>query len=117
MRAWLVCALVSGGTFFALVAAIGILRMPDLYTRMHATSKAGTLGVGFLLAAAAVQHGRLETAVVAVLTIAFIVLTAPVAAHVIVRAAYYSGVPMSERSIVDDLRSRRDRKPPTAGPS
>lgn len=110
MRAWLVCVLVSGGTFFALVAAIGILRMPDLYTRMHATSKAGTLGVGFLLAAAAVQHGRLETAAVAVLTIAFIVLTAPVAAHVIVRAAYYAGVPMSPNSVADDLKAERERR-------
>lgn len=104
--------LAGGGALFALIAAIGIVRMPDLYLRMHAAAKAGTLGIGLLMGASAVHFQRLDITVVALLAIAFMVLTAPVAAHIIVRAAYYSGVPMSERSIVDDLKSRRDRPSP-----
>lgn len=112
MSDWITAALVVAGALLALIAAIGIVRMPDLYLRMHAAAKAGTLGVGLLLTASAVHFKQLDITVLVLLTVAFMVLTAPVAAHIIVRAAYYSGVPMSERSIVDDLKSRRDRPSP-----
>ncbi|RDI96333.1 monovalent cation/H(+) antiporter subunit G [Meiothermus sp. QL-1] len=99
----LVYALVAGGVFFLFIAAIGVVRMPDLYNRMHATSKAGTLGVGLILLAVAAFYQELAVAARALATLAFIILTAPVAAHALGRAAYLSGVKPCESTYVDEL--------------
>ena len=96
------------GTVFVLVAGVGILRMPDLYMRMSATAKATTLGVACILASAAVHFGEPEVTSRAVAIIAFVLLTSPVAAHMIGRAAYFTGVPLWDRSVCDELRERRD---------
>ena len=93
--------LLSGG-FFVLVAGLGILRMPDVLIRMHASTKAGTLGAGLILSAVAVYFGDLTTVSIAGLTILFLVVTAPVAAHMIGRAAYRTGVPLWERMVLDE---------------
>lgn len=97
---------VLSGSFLTLVAAIGVLKFPDLYTRMHATSKAGALGAGCMAAAAAIHFGTLHVMVEAVLVIFFLVLTAPVAAHMISRAGYHSGERPWEGSVTNDLKSR-----------
>ena len=100
--------LVLLGAFFALVAAIGLLRMPDLLMRMHAATKAGTLGAGLLLLAVAVSFGDSGVTVRALAAIVFLFLTAPVAAHVIGRAAYYAGrVQLWKRTLVDELQAQR----------
>jgi multicomponent Na+:H+ antiporter subunit G len=78
------------GAFFVAVAALGVLRMPDLYTRMHAATKAGTLGAGLLLLGAALMLRDPWVTVRAVLTVGFVAITAPVASHLIARAAYRS---------------------------
>ena len=75
------------GSGFALVAAVGVVRFPDLYTRMHAASKAGTLGSGVLLIALAVDAAELDVATRAVAGIVFLLLTAPISAHLLARAA------------------------------
>lgn len=103
MLEWLVYILVLGGVFFLFIAAIGVVRMPDLYNRMHATSKAGTLGVGLILVAVAVFYQELSVAARALSTLAFIVLTAPVAAHALGRASYLSGVKPSQDTYIDEL--------------
>lgn len=104
---YLSAALGIVGGLLVLVAAIGIVRMPDLPTRMHASSKAGTLGVITLVAASAVHFGGGAVAIKAALIAVFLMLGAPVAAHVIARAAYRSGVPLAEETVIDDLE--RDR--------
>jgi multicomponent Na+:H+ antiporter subunit G len=96
------------GALFMLLAGIGIVRMPDLFLRMSATTKAATLGVSSLLLAMAVYFGELGITSRAVATIVFVLLTAPVAAHMIGRAAYLGGVPLWERTCVDDLGGRYD---------
>jgi multicomponent Na+:H+ antiporter subunit G len=96
--------LLLSGAFFAAVAGLGLFRMPDLMIRMHASTKAGTLGVGLILAAVAVHYGEISVGLRAFATIAFLLLTAPVAAHMIGRAAYRTGVPLWERTIIDELR-------------
>lgn len=102
--------LVLLGAFFALVAAIGILRMPDLLMRMHAATKAGTLGAGLLLLAVAVSFGDSGVTVRALAAVVFLFLTAPIAAHVIGRAAYYAGrVQLWRRTLVDELQEQRAR--------
>jgi multicomponent Na+:H+ antiporter subunit G len=87
-----VLVLAVGSVFFTFVATVGLLRLPDLYTRAHASSKADTLGAGFGLAAVAVAFGPSRAALKVVLLIAFIYLTNPTAAHAISRAAYDQGV-------------------------
>jgi multicomponent Na+:H+ antiporter subunit G len=96
------------GTVFMLLAGIGILRMPDLFLRMSATTKAATLGVSFFLLALAVYFGDLGITSRAVATIIFVLLTAPVAAHMIGRAAYLGGIPLCKETVVDDLSGRYD---------
>lgn len=83
-----------GGTAFMLVAAIGLLRLPDLYTRTHAVTKAGTLGVGLVVVAAALAFTDLSVAARALLVLLFVLLTAPVSAHMIGRAGYLGNVPL-----------------------
>jgi multicomponent Na+:H+ antiporter subunit G len=96
------------GTAFMLLAGVGILRMPDLFLRMSATTKAATLGVSFFLLALAVYFGSLGIASRAVATIIFVLLTAPVAAHMIGRAAYLGSIPLCSETVVDDLSGRYD---------
>lgn len=96
--------LLIGGGFFVLVAAVGILRLPDIFMRMHASTKAGTLGAGLILLAVAVNYGEIGIVSRAVATIVFILLTAPVAAHTIGRSAYKHGVTFWKGTIADDLK-------------
>lgn len=104
----IVAALLFVGAVFGLLGAVGVVRMPDLFTRLQASTKAGTLGVLFLVAAAAVHFGEMGVSVRALLVVAFLFLTAPVAAHVICRAAYSVRTPLWERTGIDELREARE---------
>jgi multicomponent Na+:H+ antiporter subunit G len=84
--------LAVGGVFFAIVAAVGLVRLPDLYTRAHATSKSETLGAVLTLAAVALVVDTGLSTVKAVLLLAFMFLTNPTAAHAITRAAAEQGI-------------------------
>ncbi len=99
-------ALIVIGGAFMLLAGVGILRMPDLFMRMQAATKAATLGAGCMLLAVAVHFGELTVVARALLVIAFIFLTAPVAAHMIARAAYSVGTPLWEGTIADEFRDQ-----------
>jgi len=90
------------GTAFALLASIAVVRLPDLYTRMHGATKSATLGVGCTIVAAALRFADLETTTVAVLVIGFMFLTAPVAAHMIGRAAHRQQVEKWTGTVVDE---------------
>lgn len=103
MSSIVACALLIIGSLFCLVAAIGVLRLPDTLIRMHAATKAGTLGTGFVLTAVAVDAGDLATGLKALAVVVFILLTAPVAAHLIGRAAYHSGFQKFEKTWIDEL--------------
>ena len=96
------------GAAFLFLAAVGIARMPDLFTRMQTTSKAATLGVGCVVLAVAVHFGDLGVTARALAVIVFVLLTAPVAAHLIARAAYLTGVELWEGTVADELRGRYD---------
>lgn len=90
------------GSIFAFLAALGILRLPDLYTRMHAASKAGAVGAGLMLLGVALVAVDGAVILRAVLGIIFLLLTTPVSAHLLARAAYRAGVePVSTTSIND----------------
>jgi multicomponent Na+:H+ antiporter subunit G len=102
----IIMALAGLGTLFILLAAIGIVRMPDLYLRISVTTKAATLGIGLLLVCCALHFGTVAVTSRVVAIIFFMILTAPVGAHLIGRAAYFVGVPMWKKSVMDDLKGR-----------
>ncbi|WP_394739825.1 monovalent cation/H(+) antiporter subunit G [Natronococcus roseus] len=79
---------VALGVFFTLVAAIGVLRLPDVYTRSHAATKADTLGAGFTIVAVGIYFGTTGEILRTILLLVFIYITNPTAAHSITRAAY-----------------------------
>ena len=106
-------ALMILGAAFMLLASIGILRMPDLFMRMQAATKAATLGAGCMLAAVAVHFGELAITSRTLLVTAFVFITAPVAAHLIARAAYSVGTPLWEGTLIDELKIARDSAPST----
>ena len=98
------------GSAFALLAAVGVLRMPDVFTRMQASTKASTLGLACLLIGAALQMGDFASFIRVASIGAFVLLTTPVSGHVIARASYFAGVPLWEGTVLDERRHA------TAGP-
>ncbi|MCA8878646.1 MAG: monovalent cation/H(+) antiporter subunit G [Rhodobacteraceae bacterium] len=74
------------GAGFVFIAALGVYRLPDVLNRMHASTKAGTLGCALALTAAAIQFGSTAITAKVIATILFLMLTAPIAAHMIGRA-------------------------------
>lgn len=103
--------LLTIGMFFMFVGSLGIIRMPDLFMRMSATTKSATLGVSFTLLAAALHFaGDLGNATRIIATIVFLFITAPVAAHMIGRAAYFSGVELWHGTVADELEGRYDHE-------
>ncbi|MEO1531329.1 MAG: monovalent cation/H(+) antiporter subunit G [Pseudomonadota bacterium] len=94
-------AILVGGALFALIAGIGLLRMQDVFMRMHASTKAGTLGVGLIMVGAAIGFDDGWAGARAFGAFVFLLLTAPVAAHMIGRAAYLARTPLSPRTVVD----------------
>ncbi|MEO0681129.1 MAG: monovalent cation/H(+) antiporter subunit G [Pseudomonadota bacterium] len=94
--------LVLGGAAFCLVAAIGMVRFDDVFMQLHASTKAGTLGAGLIMAGAALTLEGAGAAARAAGVVAFLLITAPVSAHVIARAAYLAGARLSPRTWIDE---------------
>lgn len=101
---YIVAAIIVIGAFFSLAAAIGLLRLPDVYSRMHAASKAGTLGSGLMLIALAIYSDDLATTTRAVAGVIFFLLTAPISAHLLAKAAYAVGYRLSDQSVIDEMK-------------
>ncbi|MEO1639814.1 MAG: monovalent cation/H(+) antiporter subunit G [Pseudomonadota bacterium] len=75
------------GGFFCVIASIGVLRLPDVLTRMHASTKAGVLGSSLILIGGAIYLQDTEITARVIATILFLMLTAPIGAHMIGRAS------------------------------
>lgn len=99
--------LLVGGSAFALIASIGLVRLPDVYSRMHAASKAGTVGSGLLLLAAGLHATDLTIFARSVAGFLFFILTAPVSAHLLAKAAHQVGYRLHVSSVVDELKRER----------
>lgn len=95
------------GSVFSLVAALGLLRLPDVYTRMHAATKAGTLGSGLMMIALALVADDFATVTRALAGLVFFLLTAPIASHLLARAAYNVGYRLWSGSVIDEMAKQR----------
>lgn len=100
----------SLGAIFILLAAIGIVRMPDLYLRISVTTKAATLGIGLILIAAAFFFNETSITSRVLAIILFMLLTAPIGAHMIGRASYFTGVKLWKKTVLDDLKGKYHRR-------
>ena len=103
----LISGFLLAGLFFLLTGALGLLRLKDVYSRMHATTKGTTLGVAgkvlaalFRMRALGPSSGLKET-----LTLVFLFLTAPVDAHMIARTACRSGIPLGKGCVIDEMKA------------
>ncbi len=102
----LVSALLLFGLFFLLTGSLGLLRFKDVYSRMHATTKSTTLGVSGILLAALfyLRHLELTHGLKEMLILGFLFLTSPVGAHMIARSAYWTGSPLWQGGVIDELQ-------------
>jgi multicomponent Na+:H+ antiporter subunit G len=104
----LIMILLALGGLFSLLAAVGILVMPDVYTRMQAASKAVTIGATSIVLAAAVHFQDASVVARCLLVCVFLFVTIPVASHLIARAAYRSGERLAPETRVDELAEHSD---------
>ena len=97
--------MISTGVIFSAVTALGLIRLPDVYTRTHAASKSSTLGVMSILGGTFVYFWFFENHFNSqlLIAIAFLFITSPVAGHLIGRAAYMSGIKLADETVRDDM--------------
>lgn len=101
-------ALLVLGATFTLLATIGVVRLPDLYTRMHAASKAGAVGGGLILLAVAVLSQDAAVSMRALIGVLFVLLTTPVSAHLLARASYLTGYHPCSETVIDDIAESKE---------
>ena len=111
---WISGALVLAGATLALLAGVGVVRMPDIFTRMQASTKASTLGLGCLLTALAIRHPDVSVVMRALSIGAFMMLTTAVSAHVIARAAALTGAPLWKGTLLDERPAGNPHGPDTS---
>lgn len=104
MMAWIGAAFLVAGAAICLVAAIGVLRLPDFFLRMHAATKAGMAGAGLVLIGVAFVEASVTLAIKVALANVFLLFTLPVAGHLLGRAGYVAGVRLWPGTQEDDLK-------------
>jgi multicomponent Na+:H+ antiporter subunit G len=106
MKEIIIMILSGCGALFILLAAVGFVRMPDFYLRVSVTTKAATLGIGLVLGGAALYFADMAVVTRVFAIILFLLLTAPVAAHMIGRTSYFIGIRLWKKSVMDDLKGQ-----------
>ncbi|HUV41909.1 MAG TPA: monovalent cation/H(+) antiporter subunit G [Sedimentisphaerales bacterium] len=102
--------LIIVGILFNLCGCIGLVRFPDVYNRLQASTKCVTLGTILLLFGVALVSGLGATSAKAIICAVFILITSPTAAHAIAKGAYASGVKLWENSVVDKYAENNPTK-------
>ncbi len=110
MIEFLIALICTIGAIFVFLASLGIVRMPDFYLRVSVATKGGSLGVGLILIASALYFGEFGITTRALAIIFFLLITAPVGAHLLGRVAYLSKVPLWKETHGDDLEGKYNRK-------
>jgi monovalent cation/proton antiporter MnhG/PhaG subunit len=106
----LAALLLIGGASVVAMAATGVARLPDPFSRMHAAAKAGVAGAGLLLLGAGLAFGTTSAILTTLVAVVFLVLTAPLASHALGRSAYVSGAPLGAASESDALAGILERR-------
>jgi multicomponent Na+:H+ antiporter subunit G len=101
MSDWVASVLVVAGGFFCLVAGVGVVRLRDVFARMHAATKAGTLGLALVCLAVMVEADTWLQVFEALFVFLFMIASAPVGAHLIGRAAFRTRAPVDPRTRID----------------
>jgi multicomponent Na+:H+ antiporter subunit G len=91
------------GLFFMFVGVLGVLRLPDAYSRMHAASKCTTLGLTGMLIAAGLHLWTLDVVAKSVTVIIFTYIATPIGAHLLAKAAHHGKLPQWDRTLSDEL--------------
>lgn len=104
MLIWLSALCIFAGSAITFIAALGVLRLPDFFMRMHAATKAGVVGPSLLLMGAGFHHPSWESWIKIALAILFLFMTTPIAAHLLGKAGFLSGVKLWEGTSRNDLR-------------
>lgn len=102
VTSWVTAVLLLVGSIFVLLAAVGLLRMEDVFLRMQATAKASTLGMGCLLVAAAIQLTDVASIMRLAAIAAFVTITSPIAAHLVGRASLRMRAPIWKGTVVNE---------------
>lgn len=105
---YLSAIIIIAGSTLILISGIGLNKMPDVYIRLSATTKASTLGVGAVLIGTGIYFGTVSSYSSTFIIITFLLLTVPVSAHMLGRAAYLRGVPFWEKTWKDELEGQYD---------
>lgn len=100
------CAFILAGAFFVLVGMMGLIRMPEVFARMHSASVTDTLGAGFLLIGLMLQAGPTLVAVKLFFILALLIFTGPVVTHALAQAAMHAGV---QPDLAEDRRETVDK--------
>lgn len=106
MQEYIILFFLIIGTLFILTAAIGLLKMPDVFLRMSASTIAATFGVASMLVAVAIHFGTVRITIHVIGIIVFLILTVPVGAHMMARASHIIGLPIWKKTIRNDLKGK-----------
>ncbi len=100
--------LTLSGSIFLFLGALGVFRMPDLYNRMQAGTKATTLGTMLTLLGIGICHTEWLGQII--ILIMFIALTNPISSHALARAAHFKGIPLTAKSVTDKLKEEESKE-------
>lgn len=107
---WIVSILLISGSLFMLVAAIGVVKLSDVYMRMHAITKAASLGAILMLTAVFLWHPQWIVGIEAFMVVIFVIFTAPIGTHMIARVAHRMNVPRGDDYIMDELQDKMEEE-------
>ena len=115
MTQWIAAYFLILGAFFMFLAGMGTFRFPDLYSRMHAATKAASFGISLMLIGFVIYYFSWYLLIESILIVGFVFLTAPIASHMIGRAGYLLKVPLYKETIADEMQELYSRS--SQGPS
>ncbi len=98
------------GVLFVVIGAVGLLRLPDFYIRISAITKAATVGVACIMIGVALNYNEISIAIKAFAVVLFLLITSPIAAHIIGRAAYDGGVPLWKKTEVNEYEEYKKKR-------
>jgi multicomponent Na+:H+ antiporter subunit G len=98
------------GVLFVVIGAVGLIRLPDFYIRISAITKAATLGVACIMIGVALNYNEISIAIKAFAVVLFLLITSPIAAHIIGRAAYDGGVPLWKKTEINEYEEYKKKK-------